>query len=131
MPYKDKEKEKARKREWYQNNKDYFKEYARINKTKIDANFRLSHVKRLYNLNADEYLQMLLDQDNKCLICKKAETNKNCNGDIRPLSVDHCHTTGRVRGLLCNQCNAGLGNFKDNLESLRSAVEYLSKFEEN
>lgn len=131
MPYKDKEKDKARKREWYQNNKEYFKNYAQDNKETIAKNYRLSHVKRKYNLDAEEYLQMLLDQNNKCLICKKAETNKTTNGDIRPLSVDHCHKTGRVRGLLCNQCNAGLGNFKDNLESLRSAVEYLSRFEEN
>jgi len=72
---------------------------------------------------------MILDQNNLCLICKKPESGKNNAGDVKPLSVDHCHATGRVRGLLCNQCNAGLGNFKDNLESLRSAVEYLSKFE--
>lgn len=131
MPYKDKEKDRARKREWYKNNKEYFKQYAQENAETIAKNFRLSHVKRKYNLDAEEYLQMLLDQDNKCLICKQPETNKTAKGDIRPLSVDHCHTSGRVRGLLCNQCNAGLGNFKDNLESLRSAVEYLSRFEEN
>lgn len=131
MPYKDKEKDRARKREWNRNNKEYFRQYVKDNAETLSKQVRLAHVKRLYKLDSETYLQMILDQNNLCLICKKPETNKNKHGDIRPLSVDHCHTTGRVRGLLCNQCNAGLGNFKDDLDSLRSAVEYLSKFEEN
>lgn len=131
MPYKDKEKDRARKREWNRKNTEYFRQYVKDNAETLSKQVRLAHVKRLYKLDSETYLQMILDQNNLCLICKNPETNKNKHGDIRPLSVDHCHTTGRVRGLLCNQCNAGLGNFKDDLDSLRSAVEYLSKFEEN
>jgi hypothetical protein len=56
-------------------------------------------------------------QEGKCLICKK--TGK--------LVVDHCHSTKKVRGLLCNNCNVGLGAFKDNCEFLSDAVIYLKK----
>ena len=50
-------------------------------------------------------------------------------GGIQRLSVDHSHTTGTVRGVLCHRCNVGLGMFKDNIESLRSAINYLENRE--
>lgn len=130
MPYKDIEKERARKRADYKKNPDYWKQYRKDNQAQIDSNFRLSHVKRVYNLDAEEYLQMILDQNNCCLICKKPEHVKNSKGDIRPLSVDHCHKTSKVRGLLCNRCNAGLGHFQDDLERLKEAVKYLEMFKD-
>lgn len=130
MPYKDKEKNRIRNREWYQKNKEYFVEYSKANKEQIDSNFRLSHVKRTYNLDAEEYLQMVLDQNNCCLICKRPEQVKNRKGDARPLCVDHCHETNKVRGLLCNRCNAGLGHFQDDLTRLKEAVKYLESFKE-
>lgn len=130
MPYKDKEKDRARKREWYQKNKAYHKQYAVTNYQRIADNFRLSHVKRLYNLDAAAYFQMVVEQENKCKICGKPETAKNKKGDIRPLCVDHCHATGIVRGLLCNRCNSGLGNFSDNEKLLEAAKQYLLSFKE-
>ena len=50
-----------------------------------------------------------------------------CGIKTEKLVIDHCHKTKRVRGLLCHQCNSGLGHFKDNTEFLLKAVEYLSK----
>lgn len=68
----------------------------------------------------DTYLKMLEEQDNKCAICLTS------NMDLEKLlSVDHCHTTGKVRGLLCNNCNLALGNFKDSITSLENAIKYL------
>ena len=58
---------------------------------------------------------MLKSQKSRCLICKK----------IDKLVIDHCHKTGKVRGLLCHCCNAGIGMFEDNIEILDKAKEYL------
>ena len=55
-------------------------------------------------------------------ICKAPETLQNKN-----LAVDHCHKTGKVRGLLCSKCNKGLGLFKDSKELLTTAIEYLEE----
>ncbi len=51
----------------------------------------------------------------------------NNNGDPVPLSVDHDHVTGAVRGLLCRRCNTGLGNFDDNIKIVQSALTYLKE----
>ena len=61
---------------------------------------------------------MKTNQNNKCLICGNEQDGKD-------LAIDHCHTTNKVRGLLCNSCNLGLGCFKDNLDILASAIKYL------
>jgi hypothetical protein len=63
---------------------------------------------------------MLEEQEHKCAICLTSDTDLD-----KLLSVDHCHTTGKIRGLLCNNCNLALGNFKDNLNSLENAIKYL------
>jgi hypothetical protein len=76
-----------------------------------------SILKRKYNLDYQDYLQIRQDCNNLCQICKKD----------RPLVVDHCHTTGKVRGLLCSQCNSGLGHIKDNVDYLKKMIEYLER----
>jgi hypothetical protein len=63
---------------------------------------------------------MWFDQEGKCAICKEPETT-------RVLSIDHCHKTNKVRGLLCQRCNLGLGNFLDSRGNLQSAIDYLHK----
>ena len=76
-----------------------------------------------YGLTEDQYYQMLEDQDGVCLICGKApdlDSTRNTR-----LCVDHDHTTGKVRGLLCNTCNRVLGMVKDNTTTLHSMIEYL------
>ena len=64
------------------------------------------------------YEAMLAEQGGRCLICKDQP-------DPMALAVDHCHETGRVRGLLCRGCNVGLGHFTDDPERLRAAADYL------
>ena len=71
-----------------------------------------------YGLTLEEYDQILSDQDGKCKICKTEP--------VTVLSVDHCHSTGKVRGLLCSHCNTGLGMFKDDVQLLERAIAYLS-----
>jgi hypothetical protein len=71
---------------------------------------------------------MLKNQDGKCAICKQYETKVNSKSkETLMLSVDHSHRTGKVRALLCNRCNRGLGYFKDNPEFCISAANYLTE----
>jgi len=74
------------------------------------------------------YFIMLEKQNNVCKICNKPETFMTSNSTkIRKLSVDHCHKTGKVRGLLCNRCNKGLGQFEDNIDLLEKSLMYLKE----
>lgn len=79
-----------------------------------------SHLKLTYNLTHEDYIQMLQGQQGLCAICFKAPKTR--------LHVDHNHTTGAVRGLLCFQCNAGIGHFQEDLRALNQAIKYLTDF---
>lgn len=69
---------------------------------------------------------MIQRQDNRCAICRKVEVGRHQSGKLRELAVDHCHETGKLRGLLCSKCNLGLGMFNDDWLVLDNAIEYLS-----
>lgn len=73
---------------------------------------------------------MLEEQNHLCAICGNPETVKNYKDVVSKLSVDHCHRTGKVRGLLCQNCNKGIGNLKENEDIILKAVEYLRKHKE-
>lgn len=77
--------------------------------------------KYLYGLTQEQFEAMLEAQGGRCAICR---TDTPGGRDNR-WHVDHCHATGKVRGLLCNGCNIGLGHFKDDPERLLAAVAYL------
>lgn len=77
-----------------------------------------------YGLSAKEYYKMLEKQKEVCKIC-----NKKCSSK-QTLSVDHCHKTGKVRGLLCIKCNTSLGMLNDDVSLFYSAIKYLKSFEE-
>jgi len=79
-------------------------------------------LKKLFNLEYDVYLNMLKTQKYRCAICNVEESKLN-----RKLHVDHCHITGKIRGLLCGNCNRALGYIKDNVKSLSKAIVYLNK----
>ena len=85
---------------------------------------------RRYGITQEQYDELLEYQGGVCAICYQPETLQ-IKGKIVNLSIDHCHDTGTVRGLLCRSCNVGLGNFRDNPENLKSAIVYLSAILEN
>jgi len=85
------------------------------------ADNKNTHLKRLYGISYKEYLVMLDAQGGRCAICATENSGK------RAFAVDHCHDTGAVRGLLCGNCNAGIGNLKDSKELLQRAIEYLTE----
>ena len=90
---------------------------------------RKSFLKKRYGLTLEEYQAMWDAQRGVCAICGAVETSKPfANGATSSLSVDHNHSTGEVRALLCNRCNRGLGMLGDNLVLLRSVVTYLEKY---
>lgn len=77
-----------------------------------------------YGITLDQYYEMLSLQDNSCLICSSKFSFETASK--RPC-VDHCHIHGHVRGILCNECNRGLGYFHDDTKSLAKAIQYLKK----
>lgn len=83
------------------------------------------YLKRTYGISESEYNAMLVAQNNACVLCYK-EFSDGPFGPDSPV-VDHCHTHGHVRGILCNECNRGLGYFRDNVEALLNAARYLEK----
>jgi hypothetical protein len=85
-------------------------------------------IKRRYGITYEEYLQRLKDQDNKCAIWRSSvHKNKRTGKLVQTLFIDHDHSTGKVRGLLCSPCNHGLGQFKDNKAALFRAIKYLTQ----
>lgn len=99
-------------------NKKYNKGKGKSTVAKIRRAF---HLKETYNITQIEFEKMLIEQDFKCAICKK-ETE---------LSVDHNHSTGEVRELLCGNCNRALGLFEENRRIIQAAKEYLERWEHN
>ena len=93
-------------------------EYARAWRKKNPLLAKSGYLKKSFGIDIAEYEAMLHRQGGKCAICSQPDKNFN-------LSVDHCHGTKRVRGLLCSQCNFGLGCFKDRTDLLRRAIGYL------
>ena len=94
--------------------------YARENKDKIPTTGY--SLKRRYGITSEDYGNMLEAQDNKCAICRiaKCKTGRN-------FAVDHDHKTGKVRALLCGNCNQGIGGLQDDPELLRKAALYLER----
>lgn len=86
-----------------------------------DNQYRM-RLKREYNVSLEEYNILLKTHNNSCAICQKNQNELN-----QRLRLDHCHSTGKVRGLLCDSCNVGLGRFRDNPVFLKSAILYLEK----
>lgn len=101
----NREVEAARTRAWYHANKDRRRVYE---------------LERKYGLKRGEYEEMLERQGGGCAICGANESH-----DKNRLSVDHCHKTNRVRGILCAHCNHAIGKFTDDPARLRKAADYL------
>lgn len=134
------EKIKKRVTKRYENNREniseYQKKYRKINLEKLKVKRKewckknpekiIEADLRKYGITFKQYNEMLIKQNNICAICNKPETAfiKKTN-KIKALSVDHCHTTGKIRGLLCHKCNYGIGMFKENIKSLSNAIKYL------
>jgi hypothetical protein len=117
-------------KEYYRNNTDKVKAKSLAQRENRQAFYqseagilssRKSHLKRMFGITLEEYNVMSEEQGHVCKICKQPETAVRLN----VLSVDHCHSTGKIRGLLCSDCNRGIGLLKDNPSYLTEAAKYL------
>jgi hypothetical protein len=94
-------------------NKECYNKY----KGKSLARLRDNRLKK-YGINQEQYDELYSKQEGKCAIC-------NIKHEV--LSVDHCHIKNKIRGLLCNHCNFGVGHFKNDVQLLIKAISYLVK----
>lgn len=116
----------SRSTRWRLRNPDKMKaavaKWARDNpehRDRLTRKYRLS----VYGLTPDEYDRLLNSQQNRCAIC----LTDTPTGRWKVFAVDHDHNTGLVRGLLCNECNRGIGLLKDSSDLLKSAYEYINR----
>jgi len=97
------------------------KQWREENREKIKLQIKHNALKRKYGVSLKDYNDMIKKQNGKCVICFSVLVGRTAH-------LDHCHATGTVRAVLCESCNKGLGNFRDNPASLRSAASYLERF---
>lgn len=126
----NREKYRQSRKIYEENNRERINKYRRELHTfkKLNDNkYSIRKIISKYKLPVSEYLKMIEEQNNKCSICKNEQSDKHPNGEFRKLNVDHCHKTGKIRGLLCGKCNRMLGLARDDLNILNNAISYLSE----
>ena len=106
-------------------NRDGGKEKRPYTRHANQASFMRHKSARNYGITGEQFNEMLEGQNGVCAICERPETTTRM-GKLRPLCIDHNHKTGKIRGLLCSNCNQALGKFKDNPETLMRAAKYLN-----
>ena len=106
---------------WQRENPDRLREYRKSyrQRPEVKAKDRAGHLRRKFDLTPEQYDDMLVAQGGTCAICQKAPREGTS------LHVDHDHETGRVRSLLCFDCNAGLGKLGEDLDRLKAAYRYV------
>lgn len=117
MP-RTKEEKAAYLREWRAKNKDYCRAEARKKYHTPDGYAYHEHhrLKSTYGITLEEYQAMVSSQNGLCFICGNPD---------KKLAVDHDHSNGKVRKLLCLNCNRGLGAFGDNISLMERGIQYL------
>lgn len=125
------EERKKWQREYYAKNAEKMRAHQKAWRDKHSPEFHSARTRRYYlpntyGITVEEYETMLQSQNNACAICSTTTPT----GKWKVFAVDHCHKTGRARGLLCNECNRGMGLLGDSPERLQKAVDYLIKTKE-
>ena len=93
------------------------------NKDRLIKKQRGYNIFNKYGITEGEYNKMLSQQNNKCAICGSSEIKRK---EAKYFNIDHCHSTGKVRGLLCHDCNIILGKLNDDIEMCKKIITYLS-----
>jgi hypothetical protein len=99
---------------------EFYRKKGRPSQTNPTAS-RRSHLKRAFGITPEQFDELFLKQDNKCAICR-TDTPSG-----RGWHVDHCHASGKIRGILCHHCNVILGHAKDSASKLQACVGYLNR----
>lgn len=117
-PCRNRERLEAKRRDPEKWKRQSAEEYQRNERNRRDRDLR-----RKYGITIEDYDRMLAEQNGLCAVCRVVDHGR---GPGTRLNVDHCHTSGAVRGLLCAACNKGLGNFRDEPAIMTRAIAYLS-----
>lgn len=130
--WKNREKFLEKNRIYKEQNPEYFRQYTQENKERLHRYYRKYYTTnrlrvrtRKFKLSPEVFGLMELQQRSRCAICGRTESRRHNNGNPYSLAIDHNHTTGVIRELLCGACNHGLGHFKDDPKLLRAAADYL------
>ena len=105
--------------------RQYMREWQRKSRAANPDYYLDAKLQKKYGITLEWYREQLSKQNNVCAICKQPETAV-IRGKVISMPVDHCHTTGKARGLICTTCNRGLGLFRDNIDIMKSAIQYLN-----
>ena len=105
-----------RSKSWRRRNPEYQKEWSKNNRHR----HKNAQLKYKYGITEADYKKMLQAQNYSCKICGLADSQQR-----HGLHVDHCHATGKIRGLLCRRCNTALGFCEDNIDVLANMIKYL------
>lgn len=121
-------KEKLKIKQNSQEHKDYMKEYnvEYIKDEDVIKRNKNNRLLRNYNISLEIYNKMFNDQNGCCSICKKHQSEFK-----RSLCVDHNHITGKVRALLCSNCNKAIGLLNENIKALEESIKYIKHHEKN
>ena len=122
----NKKKRHQSNKQWRLNNKEYnrkrVKKYIK-HKLELNPNYiRNQNIQHLHHISQSDYEALLKNQNYKCLGC-----NIDINQYGKNFVIDHCHTTNKIRGLLCSNCNISLGMAQDNPNILRNLANYLER----
>ena len=119
---------KEKNRQWAIDNKEQqalsCSNWYKKNKKRANLNATRWHYKKYYGISYEEFLALAQTQKNQCKLCNVDLTFDSTKAKTRAV-LDHCHTTGKIRGVLCNKCNIGLGTFNDDIMLLKAAMIYL------
>ena len=102
----------------------YMREYGRKMRAANPDYHKSIHLKKRYGVTVEQYNEMLAEQNGVCAVCEKPEANE-IGGKTPSLAVDHDHKTGKIRALLCSNCNRALGLFNDDPALLAKAQSYV------
>jgi Recombination endonuclease VII len=110
----------------------YLAEWRKSNQDSVKASSKKSDIKKRFRATGwtkEAYSEKLKEQNGLCAICLKPES-ASIRGEARGLCADHDHQTNKPRGLLCHNCNIGIGNLRDDPTLMLAAANYINRYKE-
>jgi len=121
----------ANKKRYHANPKKFIEQNKAV-KARNPDKYKDLRLRRKFNISLAHYTFLLINQGHVCMLCQQPETVRDSKSDkLKDLAVDHCHTTKKVRGLLCQSCNMAFGLIKENANTARRIYKYAKHHELN